>query len=45
MKRRVFEIIEKAEDGDKPSKIFDYFILGLITLTVIVVVVDNSPSH
>lgn len=41
MKKRIFEIIEKAEDGDKLSKVFDYTILLLIILTVIAIIMES----
>lgn len=44
MKKRIFEIIEKAEDGDKLSKIFDYTILILIVLTVIAVILESYEN-
>ena len=34
IKRRVFEIISKAEEGDKVSRTFDITILSLILLSV-----------
>jgi voltage-gated potassium channel len=37
LKMRVFEIIEKAEDGDIPSTIFDVLIILLIILNIIAV--------
>jgi len=36
-KKRVFEIIEKAEDGDIPSTIFDVSIIILIILNIVAV--------
>lgn len=49
IKRRVFEIIERAEVGDIPSKIFDIFIQILILINVAAVVAgsfqDFSTSH
>jgi len=48
-KKRVFEIIEKAEDGDIPSAIFDVSIIILIVLNIIAVTLasfDNfSNAH
>ncbi len=38
---RVFQIIEKAETGDKASKIFDYFIITLIILNVTAVILES----
>ena len=34
IKKRVFEIISKAEDGDIASKIFDWSIMILIALSI-----------
>jgi voltage-gated potassium channel len=44
MKRRVFEVIEKAEDGDIPSTIFDVSIILLIVLNVIAVTASSFNS-
>ena len=33
IKKRVFEIISKADEGDTASKIFDGFIMALISLS------------
>ena len=41
IKRRVFEIIEKAEKGDTASKIFDTFIMVLIIVNVLSVFVET----
>lgn len=41
IKRRVFEIIEKAEKGDVPSMIFDVFILILIIVNVLSVFIET----
>ncbi|MDR2965226.1 MAG: ion transporter [Treponema sp.] len=37
IKKRTFEILEKAEEGDTPSFIFDIFIITLILLNVVAV--------
>lgn len=47
LKKRIFEIIEVAEDNDIPSKIFDIFIICLISLNVLALVISsfsNLPS-
>lgn len=41
IKRRIFEIIEVASEGDLPSKIFDIFIIILISLNIIAVVLES----
>lgn len=41
IKRRVFEIIEVATDGDILSKIFDIFIIALIAINVAIVVAET----
>lgn len=41
IKRRVFEIVEKAEKGDTVSKISDYVILSLIVMNVLSVFVET----
>lgn len=35
MRKRVYEIIEKAEDGDKPSKLYDIFMMIAIVASII----------
>ncbi len=41
MKRRVYQIIEKAEVGDRASKVFDNTILTLIMLTIVAIVMES----
>lgn len=41
MKKRVFEIIERAKKDDAPSKIFDIAIIGLIVLNVVAVIINS----
>jgi voltage-gated potassium channel len=43
-RKRVFEIIEKADTGDKTSLIFDYFILSLIFLNVVAVIAGSYEN-
>lgn len=40
-KQRIFEIISKAEDGDRISKIFDWVIMTLISLSVISIILES----
>ncbi len=44
IKKRIYEILEKALPGDVPSKIFDIFIMSLISLNVLAVILDTVPS-
>ena len=41
MKRRVFDIINKAEAGDRASRIFDLGIMALIILSVISIILQS----
>ena len=41
IKKRVFEIISKADDGDTASKIFDGFIMALISLSVLSIILES----
>ncbi len=43
-KRRVFEIIEVASPGDQPSRIFDIFIMTLISLNVAAAILETVES-
>ncbi len=43
-KRRIFEVIEKAENGDKESLFFDKFIILLIIVNVISIVLESFES-
>ena len=40
-KKRIFEIINKAEDGDRPSEIFDWLIMALIILSILSIVLES----
>lgn len=40
-KKRVFEIISKAEEGDRASKIFDWTIMILIALSIISIILES----
>jgi voltage-gated potassium channel len=41
IKYRLFQIIEKASSDDKLSRIFDFFILTLITLNVLCIMIET----
>jgi len=44
IRQRTWEIVETAKDGDKPSRIFDIFILSLIFLNVLAVFIGSVES-
>lgn len=44
IKKRIFEIISKAEDGDRASKIFDWSIMILIALSIISIILESFAS-
>jgi len=44
LKKRFFEIIEVASPGDQLSRIFDIFIMTLISLNVAAVVLETVES-
>lgn len=44
IKKRVFEIISKAENGDRASKIFDWSIMILIALSIISIILESFAS-
>ena len=44
IKRRTYEILEVASPGDKPSRIFDIFIISLIFLNVVAVVLETVQN-
>ena len=41
IKKRVFEIISKAENGDLASQIFDWSIMALIALSIISIILES----
>ena len=41
IKKRVFEIINKAENGDLASAIFDWAIMGLIALSILSIILES----
>ncbi|MBR3017718.1 MAG: ion transporter [Clostridia bacterium] len=43
-KQRIFEIISKADEGDKASRIFDGMIMALICLSIISIVLESFSS-
>ena len=43
-KKRIFEILEVATPGDRPSRIFDIFIMTLISLNIIAVILETVES-
>lgn len=45
IKKRVFEIISKAEDGDRASEIFDWSIMILIALSIISIIRNPSRAY
>jgi len=44
VKKRIFEILEKSGKGDLPSRIFDTFIITLISLNVVAVILETVES-
>jgi voltage-gated potassium channel len=44
MKSRLFKIIEKADEGDVCSKVFDYIIMILIMINVIAIILESYES-
>lgn len=41
IKRRVFEIISKAENGNRASQVFDWTIMALIALSIISIILES----
>ncbi len=41
-RKRVFEIVEKSEDGDRESRLYDFFMLMCITFSLIPLMARNS---
>ena len=41
VRRRIYEILEVAEKGDRASRVFDYCMIGLILVNVIAVIVET----
>ncbi len=44
MKQRLYEILEMAGPGDRASRRFDFFLIGLILLNVIAVILETVGS-
>ena len=44
MKRRVFEIISRAENGDRASRVFDVSIMALIFLSILSIILQSYES-
>lgn len=42
--RRIYEVVEKAPDGDIPSRVFDFSIMGLVLVNVVAVILETVPS-
>jgi voltage-gated potassium channel len=43
-KHRIYEIMERAEQGDQTSRVFDLFIVSLISLNVVMVIVETVDA-
>lgn len=43
IKIRIFDIIQAAHEGDKMSRLFDFFIIGLIILNVSIIIIGTFP--
>ena len=43
-KKRIFEIISRAEDGDHVSAVFDWTIMALIILSIVTIILDSFQS-
>ena len=43
-KKRIYEIISKAEEGDRASKIFDWMIMILIALSIISIILESFKN-
>jgi len=44
LRRRIYEILEVAEEGDRLSRTFDFLIVGLIALNVLALIVATVPA-
>ncbi len=44
MKNRVYNLVEKGEHGYRINRIFDYFILSLILLSVFSIILESIPE-
>lgn len=43
-KARIYQILEKADQGDHTSKVVDLFLMGLILLNIIAVIIETVES-
>ncbi len=44
LKRRIFDAINDKDDGGKPDHIFDFFIIGVIILNVVMIFLETYPA-
>jgi voltage-gated potassium channel len=44
LKKRFDEVLDKAKEGDKASRIFDISIMSLIVLNVVAVMLETVPT-
>ena len=44
LRHRTFEIVEEAAPGDRPSRLFDRFLIVLISVNIAAVVLETVPS-
>ena len=44
VRRRTFEIISKAEEGDRVSQVFDWSIMTLIALSIVSIVLESFTA-
>jgi|SRR5690554_3115931 len=44
MKTKIFQLVEKGSHGRRLNRVFDYFIMTLILLSVIVIVLESIPE-
>ena len=44
LRKRAYQILEKPQPGDTLSRIFDLFILSLITLNIVALMIETIPA-
>ena len=44
MKKRIFEIISRAEDGDRASRVFDLSIMALIVISILSIILQSFEN-
>lgn len=44
LKERVFDIIDDQDEGEKPNRLFDYLIIGIIILNVAIIFLETYES-